>query len=112
MTGFGKRGDNRHNPEHEQVENLIGFSIPPLVIGFGIAGFLGVLFLTPVLDNGARTIAVARDTVTTDPVDTTITGAIGKPEKARRYTIRRSVIQKNPAVPCYIFEDGSRKGGC
>lgn len=114
MAGFGKR----HNfskaeiAEEEQLNTLTGFSTTKIAVGFCVAGLLAALFLTPVLDTGAQRLAFVQRSTLPNQIDTTVTGAIEKAKTSRRYIIRRSVMQKNPSQPCYIFEDGSREGGC
>jgi len=49
-------------------------------------------------------------------IDRTVTGSIDNPISSRgklqRYTVRRSVLQKDPSATCIIYADGSRKGDC
>lgn len=108
MAGFGKR----KRDEQDQIDNLTGISTIKVAVGFCIAGLAAAVFLTPVLDIGSERFDLSQRAKITGPVDTTVTGAIEKAKTSRRYTIRRSVMQKDPSVPCYIFEDGTREGGC
>lgn len=108
MAGFGKR----QRAEQEQIDDLAGISNAKIAIGFCVAGLAAAVFLTPLLDMGADKLALGQRLAVSGPIDTTVTGAIEKAKKSRRYTIRRSVMQRDPSQPCYIFEDGTREGGC
>lgn len=110
MAGFGKRRE--HVREEEQVDELTGFSTVQVTVGFCVLGLLGALFLTPILDSGAQRLAGAAESLSPGGFDRTVTGSINKPSRTKRYTIRRSVMQKDPSVPCIIYEDGTREGGC
>lgn len=85
-----------------------GFSSTQTALGFCALGLLGILFLTPVLSGGAQIVS----NELTGGIDRTVTGSIGKTDNTLRYTIRQSVMQSDPSVPCIIFEDGSQQGGC
>ena len=111
MAGFGKRRAEDVELEQEQVEGLLGFSVTQLALGIGVLGILGAVFFTPILDNGARLIAGLGGALPNN-VDPTVTGTVQKPNRTKRYIIRRSVMNPNPKEPCYIYEDGSREGNC
>ena len=108
MADFGKR----KREEQNQIDSLTGISTIKLAIGFCAAGLAAAMFLTPLLDIGSERFALSQRAAISGPVDRTVTGAIEKAKTVRRYTIRRSVMQKDPSRPCYIFEDGTMEGGC
>lgn len=73
----------------------------------GIAAALG-LFLTPILDrsdNSANSFAGNIDPFTT-------ASTTSNPFGQKSYTIRRSVLQKNPASKCIIQANGAASGDC
>lgn len=85
-----------------------GFSSTQAALGFCALGLLAGLVVTPLV--GTDTQVVSTDI--TGAIDRTVTGSIADTGEARRYTIRQSVMQRDPNVPCIIFEDGTQEGGC
>lgn len=85
-----------------------GFSSTQAALGFCALGLLAGLIVTPFV--GTQTQLVS--TEITGAVDRTVTGSISTGEETRRYTIRQSVMQRDPSVPCIIYEDGTQEGGC
>ncbi|NKB53958.1 MAG: hypothetical protein GKR97_17380 [Rhizobiaceae bacterium] len=105
-----------------------------MALAFGMLGIAAGLILTPALNRGALQIAFNPEAELSGQIDRTVTGSVVQasatsgaptarstlaqstefnlPNGTSRYIIRRSVIQKDPAEPCYIFEDGTSKGGC
>ena len=75
---------------------------------FGTAAIALTLILTPVLapDKDDRMIAgtIGYDDIKTGSIPT-------EDGKVKRYTIRRSILQKDPGEVCIIDED-RRKSGC
>ena len=93
------------------MDDLLGFKATKTLLGICVLGLLAALFLTPLLDSGAQRLA-RFSPIGGSGIDTTVTGSIKKANTKKRYIIRRSVMQKQPAEPCYIYEDGTREGGC
>ena len=93
------------------MDDLFGLKATKTILGVCALGLLAALFLTPLLDSGAQRLA-RFSPIGNNGIDTTVTGSIKKADTRKRYIIRRSVMQKRPAEPCYIYEDGTREGGC
>ena len=116
MAGFGKR----HIEQEEQLDRLIDGGSVRTALGFGVLCLIAALVLTPALDNRAPQVATISDEDLPAGIDRTVTGSIKPaaevapqpPKGTLRYTIRRSVVQKDPSEPCYIYEDGTSHGGC
>ncbi len=70
---------------------------------FGVLAIAMALFVTPLLDRGARNLtgAAGIDMITT----------ASTPNRSS-YTVRRSVLQPSPASVCIIRADGTRSGDC
>lgn len=73
---------------------------------FGTAAIALSLILTPMLSGGQSNKSIA---YTADEFDNISTGSIGEPG-AKRYTIRRSVLQETPGSVCIIegYDNGER----
>ncbi|MEP1205726.1 MAG: hypothetical protein ABJM29_11985 [Rhizobiaceae bacterium] len=115
MANFGKRRE----AQREEIEQLNGGGVLRMAFVFGILGLITALALAPALNDGSIDLAFFADENLGSPIDRTVTGsvqpaegAVSLPDGTSRYTIRRSVLQSNPAEPCYIFEDGTQQGGC
>jgi len=115
MASFGKRRE----AQQEEIELLTGGSTLRLAFVFGLLGLVTALAVAPALNNGTLDLASFKDDQLPTQIDRTVTGsvetapdAIKMPTGTSRYTIRRSVLQSNPAEPCFIFEDGTQQGGC
>ncbi len=130
MATFSKQRE----AQQIQLEILVGGGARRMALAFGMLGIAAGLVLTPALNQGALQVAFNPEAGLSDQIDRTVTGSVVQsstasemtsarstlaqstefnlPNGTSRYIIRRSVIQKNPATPCYIFEDGSSKGGC
>jgi len=91
-----------------------GFTTLQAAGAFAIIALAAAVFVPGIYGEPSQRFAAFRGDPAT--VDATVTGSVGtqpRPAKrTKRYTIRRSVLQKNPNTPCIIFEDGSREGGC
>ncbi|MEO1398154.1 MAG: hypothetical protein AAFU56_04710 [Pseudomonadota bacterium] len=93
------------------LSNSGGFTTLQAAGAFAVMALLAAIFVPGVYGEPGQRFAAFRGDPTT--VDATITGSVeGKPKRTKRYTIRRSVLQKDPNKPCIIFEDGTREGGC
>ena len=109
-----------HDAEQEQMQKLVSGGSLPSAFLFGALALAAAFILAPVLDNGTQRVANLTSSEPSNGIDTTITGsiasqsdpALGNENGTIRYTIRRSVIQKNPSDPCYIYADGTRRGDC
>ncbi|MGI9365418.1 MAG: hypothetical protein ACR2O8_09575 [Rhizobiaceae bacterium] len=109
-----------NDAEQEQLERLASGGALSSALLFGILALVAAFILAPVLDSGTQHVANLPQGDGVNPIDATVTGSVspqlGQQPTAEsgkiRYTIRRSVIQKNPSEPCYIYADGTRKGDC
>ena len=114
MATFGKR----HEAEQEQLERLAGGGTIRTALAFCIFGLLVAMAMVPVLSDGTQHLAGIVNPGLSDPIDTTVTGSVkntaqrSQQQGTVRYTIRRSVMHKNPSQPCYIYEDGTRRDDC
>ncbi|MCL6709940.1 hypothetical protein M8R20_23380 [Pseudomonas sp. R2.Fl] len=66
---------------------------------FGTAAIALSLILTPMLAGGGGNKSLA---YTVDDFDNITTGSIGNSDGAKRYTIRRSVLQETPGSVCIV----------
>jgi hypothetical protein len=75
---------------------------------FGTAAIALSLILTPMLAPDGKTDQMQASTMDYDNITT---GSIPTADgKTKRYTIRRSVLQKNPGDVCIIDQNGNRTG--
>ena len=93
------------------AEGVSTSKVIKLCLGFGAVAIAGGLFLTPVLDSGSE-YASGEPKVVYPGIDPITTAGVPSKRATKRYTIRRSVLQKDPSEPCLIYEDGSREGSC
>ncbi len=93
------------------AEGVSTSQVIKLCLGFGAVAVASALFLTPVLDSGSE-FANGDPKVVYPGIDPITTAGISSNRATKRYTIRRSVLQKDPSEPCLIYEDGSREGSC
>ncbi len=90
-----------------------GLTSVQTALGFGAAAFVAALFLTPMLDTGSQRVAYFGSFKGGQNIDPITTATTRKGDvKTKRYTIRRSVLQKNPSEPCIIYETGLSEGDC
>ena len=116
MASFGKRQE----AQQQQLDQLVSGGSLRTALAFGALGLLAALILAPALDTQSQDVARMSDDDLPAGIDRTVTGLVQPaseptaipPNGTVRYTIRRSVIQQDPAEPCYIFEDGTSHGGC
>ena len=116
MAGFGKR----QAEQQEQLEQLVGGGSLRSAFAFCVLGLLAAVFLAPMLNSNTQQVATIEDKLLPDNIDRTVTGSVEADQSQAtpprngtvRYTIRRSVIQKNPSEPCYIYENGATQGDC
>jgi hypothetical protein len=66
------------------------------------------LFSTPLLDRSGSSDMTA--SIIYGGLDRTATGTVRN--GANQYTIRRSVLQKNPGSMCIIHSNGTKSGDC
>lgn len=81
-----------------------------VALGCAALALVFTLALTPSSENIANRIAL-QSPLAGDNIDRVVTGSIKK-STTRRYTIRRSVLQKDPHATCTIYDDGTREGDC
>lgn len=100
-------GKNRR--DEDLVEDSMA-TVLRMATGFAVLSVVAAFFVVPMLQGEDDGLTV----VSAPPfeIDRTITGSIRRPDTTRRYTIRHSVLQKDPNKPCFIYEDGTREGGC
>ena len=109
-----------HDAEEKQLEQLASGGALSSALLFGLLALVAAFILAPVLDSGNQQVANMDSCDGVNATDTTVTGSVSSQSGQQpsagsgpiRYTIRRSVIQKNPSEPCYIYADGTRKGDC
>ncbi|MBO3762360.1 hypothetical protein [Ciceribacter sp. L1K22] len=75
---------------------------------FGTAAIALSLILTPMLAGGGGNKSLA---YTADDFDNITTGSIGNSDGAKRYTIRRSILQETPGSVC-IVDSYNGGAGC
>lgn len=106
--------------EQQQLERLVSGGALSSALLFGMLALAAAFVVAPIVDGGTQQIANLPLDDSATRIDTTVTGSVtansgpksdGSSGKVR-YTIRRSVIQKNPSEPCYIYADGTRSGDC
>jgi len=74
---------------------------------FGTAVIALTLILTPMLASKTDTKVLADAPIDYDNIST---GSIPSSNSAKRYTVRRSVLQEMPGAVCIIDGDGSKSG--
>lgn len=94
------------------LKNQRGFTSLKLALGFSVCAIAAALFLTPLVDSNDQTFAYFSDGFQDPGFDNITTGSVKKRDNIKRYTIRRSVLQKDPEAPCIIYESGLREGDC
>ena len=82
----------------------------PVKLALGFAAFVVVLAVA--IGPSANTLVASVVKPDLGPVDTMTTATVRKPEKKRRYILRRSVLQKDRDAECRIFVSGRREGDC
>ena len=114
MATFGKR----RIAQQEEIDLLTGGTTLRMAFVFGLLGLVAALALAPALNSGTINLASLTG-AETNQIDTTVTGSVEQsstkielPSGTKRYIVRRSVLQSNPAEPCYIFENGTQQGNC
>lgn len=75
---------------------------------FGSAAAALSLIVVPMVDRETKLIVAERSA----GVDAMTTGSIGSDANARRYTLRRSVLDRPDRTPCIMFPDGRQAGAC
>ncbi len=85
-----------------------GVSSLQIALGFAAFALVATIFLPPTgAYYGERIANLGGKDAGIDPV---VTGSVEK--KTRRYTIRRSVLTKDPSKPCVIYANGVQEGNC
>ncbi|MCV9967578.1 hypothetical protein OIU34_37775 [Pararhizobium sp. BT-229] len=74
---------------------------------FGTAVIALTLILTPMMASKSDTKVLADAPI---DYDTISTGSIPGGNAAKRYTVRRSVLQEMPGAVCIVDADGSKSG--
>jgi hypothetical protein len=74
---------------------------------FGTAVIALTLILTPMLASKTDTKVLADAPIDYDNIST---GSIPNSNAAKRYTVRRSVLQEMPGAVCIIDGDGNKSG--
>ncbi|MEL6968384.1 MAG: hypothetical protein AAGM04_13480 [Pseudomonadota bacterium] len=93
------------------LKDARGFSTLQAALGFAAIAVVAGMFIPELYSRKDAKLASFQ---TAAGIDRTVTGTIAdsKPKRVRRYTVRRSIWQKDPSKPCIIYDDGSREGGC
>ncbi|MEM1317664.1 MAG: hypothetical protein AAGF29_05305 [Pseudomonadota bacterium] len=97
----------------ESRDGILGFTPVQAAFGFCAVAGLGSLLILPLAGSGVQPLPVDQDRIAIDKtnVDRTAVGSIRDGGK-RRYSVRRSVLNTDPAEPCVIYADGSYEGSC
>jgi hypothetical protein len=83
--------------------NVAGMVMLRATLLFGSAAMALALILTPIADRFSRDPNIGA------ALDYMATGSI---ERSGNYTIRRSVLQKDPSSVCIVRPDGRHSGDC
>lgn len=96
-------------PERDPVANRSSrMGTLNMALLFGTAAIAMTLIVTPML---APTRPGDRMQASTMDYDNITTGSVPSADgKTKRYTIRRSVLSKNPGDVCIIGQDGTKTG--
>ena len=87
-----------------------GISSIHAAIGLSVLGLVLALAMIPIVNSKSQELVAW---VGGSPgIDRTVTGSVSKKKAVKRYRIRRSVLQKNDAKPCVMFENGTQTGDC
>lgn len=84
-----------------------GLSPLRIALLFGVMAVAVAMLAVPVLQDGARDLSFAGNSV---GVDTMATASVRN--GGSRYTIRRSVLQPTPNSICIVRPNGTRTGVC
>ena len=102
------RGEHEHSGRSFISQTSAG--ILRVTLLFGSAAIALTLILVPIADKHARDRMFA--SVESPGLDRMSTGSLAPRNGGETYTIRRSVLQKDPSAVCIIHETGSRSGSC
>lgn len=94
------------------VTDRSGMSALNLAAGFAFAAILAGVLGAPLakyLSPETRTRIAIQNS---GPVDRVVTGSVERSTEAKRYTIRRSVLNDSSSQACIIHENGAREGAC
>lgn len=96
-------------PEREFVANRSNrMGALNMALLFGTAAIALTLIVTPMLAPGKLADRMQASTMDYDNITT---GSVpSRDGKAKRYTIRRSVLSENPGDVCIIEQDGTENG--
>ncbi|MEM1040619.1 MAG: hypothetical protein AAGI12_14245 [Pseudomonadota bacterium] len=93
------------------LSNTKGFTTLQAAGAFAVIALVSAVFIPGIYGEPNQRFAAFRGGPT--GIDATVTGTVAaKPQRVKRYTIRRSVLQKDPNTPCIVYEDGTQEGGC
>lgn len=87
---------------------IAGMGALRIALLFGSAAVALAIVVAPVADRHVKRTQLLSNA--RPQVDTITTGSIGR-NTERRYVIRRSILQDDPATPC-IVRDGDLPGKC
>lgn len=93
--------------ETDELTDDSGYKIAKTAILYLVASLVLAAVVVPLTNVNTQQLASA----VSGDIDRTVTGSVEKKEK-KRTRIRRSVLQANPAEPCYVFNDGQTEGDC
>lgn len=103
---MGEKDFDDYNGHAGSIFNDAGFGALRIVLLFGSAAVALTLILLPIIQGVSGTGNYGAGTAGIDQIDT---GSLGY---VKRYTIHRSILQKDPGAICIINEDGSKSGDC
>jgi hypothetical protein len=103
---MGEKDFGNYEAKEGSMFNDAGYGALRVALLFGSAAVALALILVPIIQGvGGSGVYQAG----LGSLDSISTGSIGS---TRRYTIHRSVLQKNPSAICIIHEDSSKTGDC
>ena len=103
--------NNAPQNSFEYIQTKFKFSSFQLAMGFAVFALIATLVLAPNSDKIGDKIAGVLPANQNPAIDHTVTGSIKK-SATKRYTIRRSVLQKSRESQCVIYSNGIQQGDC
>ncbi len=103
---MGEKDFGNYEAKEGSMFNDAGYGALRVALLFGSAAVALALILVPIIQ-GVSGSGIYQAGI--GSLDTISTGSVGY---TTRYTIHRSVLQKNPSAICIIHDDGTKTGDC